>query len=80
MIASIQPACTRTATVTSCASPDPYRMALVAASLTAKATSSTTSLGMAPGTSAKPLRTVSMAIDFSPEAVIEAPCQVSVDV
>jgi hypothetical protein len=57
MVASIQPSRTLRVTVTGCASPDPYRrMALVAASLTARTRSSTTSLGMAPGASAKLVR------------------------
>src|SRR6266511_1010943 len=49
----IRPPPTLTVTVTGCASSDPYRMALVAASLTARTRSSTTSSGMAAGTSAK---------------------------
>src|SRR6266508_911464 len=53
MVTSIQPPRTLTVTVTGCASSDPYRMALVAASLTARTRSSTTSSGMAAGTSAK---------------------------
>lgn len=51
IVASIQPPCTRTVILTGCASQDPYRMALVAASLTAKTRSSTTSPGMAAGSS-----------------------------
>src|SRR6266545_3801189 len=53
MVTWIQPPPTLTVTVTGCASSDPYRMALVAASLTARTRSSTTSSGMAAGTSAK---------------------------